>query len=107
MPYRVTKTTRLYADHQGTNKQGWLAPGTEFECSAFSPDDASLEKSMLRVKGEVLCDDGHMDGGWVSGAHVDRILTGPRNPAPEPIPVVLKAGRYRISGEVTIEELSD
>lgn len=63
MPYRVaTLTTPLWADHQRTAKNGKLLLGAEFKASE-GITDGGLE--MLHVMGEVLCEDGHKDGGWV------------------------------------------
>lgn len=108
MPYRVkTVTTPLWADHQRTSKKGKVAARVEFKALEVVTDGGL---DMAKVDGVPYMrqsDDGLTSGdGWIELKNCEKVVAD-APPGGGAVPVVLKAGRYRISGEVTVEEIAD
>ena len=100
MPWKVvTLTTPLWEDHQRTSKAGKLAEGTLFSVSE-AVVDGGLD--MGHVIGEVLCTDGHKDGGWVELKNCETLSDSqPSTPGGIPVEIVGMKKKYL----VTIEEV--
>ena len=100
MPWKVvTLKTPLWADHQRTAKNGNLFLGTVFSVSE-AVVDGGLD--MGRVVGQVLCADGHKDGGWVELKNCETLSDGqPSTPGGIPVEIVGTKKKYI----VTIEEV--
>jgi hypothetical protein len=108
MPYEVvTPSTPLWADHQRTFKKGKAMLGTKFK-AAEVVTDGGLDMGKVDAIGYLKKpDDAPAVGdGWIELKNCAPVAAVPE-PGGAPVPVVLKAGRYRVSGEVLVEEIAE
>lgn len=106
MTYRVVKDTHLFVDRKEMQKKGDLTVGTLFESAGW--DVAEDGKAMVKTNAIDYVHKGVAGNGdgWIRGEDVEKIVAD-EPPSGGTVPVVLKAGRYRISGEVLVEEIAD
>lgn len=104
MRYRVaTVSTPLWADRQRSLKKGVVVNGMEFDGGEEVTDGGLLMVKAASVFYDPKGDDQPRFGdGWVEVKNCEELVAEPPPVPPRPLP----AGRYRISGEVTIEPLN-
>lgn len=93
--------TPLWADHQRTKKNGKILKDTEFKASQVVTDGGLL---MGNVSGEVVCEDGHRDGGWVELKNCVPVETDDQSTTTGEIGVIDFIGKKR-RFLITVEEV--